>query len=249
MRTRENFLPPGNDRSAVVAREAFPAGLTPDQAGRALGRAPFRTAGGEGAALRFGGAGLLPGGALARGRRLGARLLPTLALRAAGRASGLLRCAATISADHGAPPRPGSAFSEASRSPASSPISAGAQKADEPCLPPRRARCGRCGGHSFPARSACRSCRHGARSGCRSRARRRRWRPARQARRAELGQGAVTLVLAFVAVDRADLEAPGLQQLHQLFRPVLGAAEDQRLFARVLLEIFLQQRALSPFGM
>ena len=94
---------------------------------------------------------------------------------------------------------------------------------------PRRGRCGRCGGRSFPARSAGRSCRRAARPECRARGRRRRWRPARRSVAvAELGHGAVALALALVAVDASRRRNPRPSELlRQLFRPVLGAAEDE----------------------
>ena len=57
---------------------------------------------------------------------------------------------------------------------------------------------------------------------------------------AKLGQGAVALALAFVAMNGPGLKAPGYQQLHQLFRAMLGAAKDQRLLARMLVQIVLQ---------
>ena len=65
---------------------------------------------------------------------------------------------------------------------------------------------------------------------------------------AEFRQGAIPLVLAFVAVDGADLEAPLRQQFAKLFRAMLGAAKDQRLFAGMFFQIFLQKLRLVAIG-
>ena len=62
--------------------------------------------------------------------------------------------------------------------------------------------------------------------------------------RAELRQGALALVLRFVAVDGDHREAPFFQQFRQLIRAMLGAVEHNGQLFGVLGNIFRQQRRL-----